>query len=218
MNLWLARMRLDLRDRHVRNDLADVVRLHQRVMSLFPDGLGERARQKAGVLFRLDELPGNVVTLLVQSRLEPNPDKLPPGYKNFQTRKLTPLLDALSPGMTVFYRLVGNPVKRLLKDQGHHRARQIVALSGAAADEWWRRRAEAAGLAPISARSVRLDTRLGTKTKDEKSHTVRHAATRFDGVAIVKDVDAAREAVINGIGKGKSYGCGLLSLAPARQR
>jgi len=36
---------------------------------------------------------------------------------------------------------------------------------------------------------------------------------RFDGEAVISDVDAVRHAVLNGIGRGKSYGCGLLSLA-----
>ncbi|WP_425271601.1 type I-E CRISPR-associated protein Cas6/Cse3/CasE [Nocardia neocaledoniensis] len=44
---------------------------------------------------------------------------------------------------------------------------------------------------------------------------MRHVATRFDGIATIHDVDLVRSAVADGIGRGKSYGCGLLSLLPA---
>lgn len=38
---------------------------------------------------------------------------------------------------------------------------------------------------------------------------------RYDGTAIVTDPDALAEAVLVGIGRAKSYGAGLLSLARA---
>lgn len=44
---------------------------------------------------------------------------------------------------------------------------------------------------------------------------IRLAVVRFDGIATVTDAGLARQAVLEGIGRGKSYGCGLLSLAPA---
>jgi CRISPR system Cascade subunit CasE len=37
---------------------------------------------------------------------------------------------------------------------------------------------------------------------------------QFDGLLAIADPEAARGAVLAGIGKGKSYGFGLLSLAP----
>jgi CRISPR system Cascade subunit CasE len=45
---------------------------------------------------------------------------------------------------------------------------------------------------------------------------MRHSLLRYDGTATVIDPDALHDAVIHGIGRGKPYGAGLLSLAPAR--
>jgi CRISPR system Cascade subunit CasE len=45
---------------------------------------------------------------------------------------------------------------------------------------------------------------------------IRHAITRFDGIAMVTDPNALREAILTGVGRGKSHGCGLLSIAPLR--
>jgi CRISPR system Cascade subunit CasE len=36
----------------------------------------------------------------------------------------------------------------------------------------------------------------------------------FDGIAVIKDAELVRAAVQTGIGRGKAYGCGLLSIAP----
>lgn len=41
-----------------------------------------------------------------------------------------------------------------------------------------------------------------------------HGVNHFDGLAAIADPQAAATAVLNGIGKGRSYGAGLLSLAP----
>ncbi|MFE7128866.1 type I-E CRISPR-associated protein Cas6/Cse3/CasE [Streptomyces sp. NPDC057617] len=46
---------------------------------------------------------------------------------------------------------------------------------------------------------------------------VPRQATLFEGTAVVRDAEALRNALLNGIGRSKSYGCGLLSLAPGAQ-
>jgi CRISPR system Cascade subunit CasE len=69
MSLWLARIQPDQRRKEVRKDLRDIVSLHQTVMKLFPDGIGDQARRQASVLFRLDETPTGPY-LLVQTRLD----------------------------------------------------------------------------------------------------------------------------------------------------
>ena len=94
----------------------------------------------------------------------------------------------------------------------------VVALSGAAAEEWWLRQAEAAGLKPLGIHSQPLDAvrgRRGTQGDAAEQH-VRHARIRFDGAATIIDPDLLRTKITEGIGRGKSYGCGLLSIAPAR--
>jgi CRISPR system Cascade subunit CasE len=210
MSVWLARLALNTRHRAVRTDLADAVALHQRVMSLFPDGLGDSARQSAGILFRLDE-GRDGPCLLVQASLPPSADKLPAGYSSWDTRQLQPLLDALAPGMPVRYRLAGNPTKRAGRNNQNYKTGQMVVLTGADADAWWARRAEAAGLRLLSATAHTQPTAASSRER-----RIRHAITQFDGVAVVTDPDATRRAILAGIGKGKPYGCGLLSLAPHR--
>ncbi|RSN68457.1 type I-E CRISPR-associated protein Cas6/Cse3/CasE, partial [Streptomyces sp. WAC 05379] len=42
-----------------------------------------------------------------------------------------------------------------------------------------------------------------------------HRLLQFDGTAHITDPDALTDALLTGIGRAKSYGAGLLSLAPA---
>jgi len=207
MTAWLTRIVLEPRSMAASRDLRDAEALHKRVMSLVPDGLGEQARAKAGVLYRYDETGAAGPHLLVQTAVPIDAARLPQQYGSLAVRDLTPLLDLLQPELTVRYRIIGNTAKRLGRTS--ERAGKLLALRGADADQWWQARAEANGLI--------LRTSIATPLPDVRGKgpgTVRHAVTRFDGLALVKDPDLVRQAVRNGIGRGKAYGCGLLSLAP----
>jgi CRISPR system Cascade subunit CasE len=208
VNAWLLRIVPDLRRADVRRDLADVVCLHKRLMSLAPDGIGPDARSLAGLLFRVDHARSGV-RILVQTRLEPHTDRLPPGYGGCESRKLGPLLDGLRPGLPVHYRLTANPVKRGGRGAGPKEGK-IIPLRGEAADAWWAGRADRCGLALRTATGMPFDDVTGRRAGGQ----VRHALTRYDGIAVVTDPDAARRAVLDGVGRAKSYGAGLLSLAP----
>jgi len=213
VSLWLAQLRLNPRSTDVRRDLRDAVSLHQRVMSLVPDGLGADARQTAGVLYRVDETrTGSVV--LIQARIEPDGGRLPLGYGDLDMRDLTPLVQALRPGTQVHYRLAANASKRVAKAEGRLKAGQVVALSGVEAGQWWQRQATARGLALVTCFARPLPQARGERRDGRR---VNHSVTCFVGIATVVDADLVRTALAVGIGRGKSYGCGLLSLAPVRQ-
>jgi CRISPR system Cascade subunit CasE len=204
MTTWLTQITPDYRNPLVRNDLRDIIDMHKRLMMLVPDDLGDQARRQAGVLYRIEESSGS--RILIQTQLHPNLGRLPTGYGKAQTRELDPLLRWLSTGALARYRITANTCKR----KSH--STKVVALRGAAADEWWKERASRSGLQLQSLISHPLDDAVG----GDRRSGVRHAVTRFDGIAIITDPAALRQAVLSGIGRGKSHGCGLLSLAPLR--
>ena len=49
--------------------------------------------------------------------------------------------------------------------------------------------------------------------KASKESPITLATVQYDGMLEVTDIDALRHALINGIGHGKGFGCGLLTLA-----
>lgn len=205
MTTWLTQITPDYRNDTARQDLRDVIKMHQRVMMLIPDGLGEHARLQAGVLYRVDQTARGG-QILVQTQMCPQLDRLPVGYGQAQTRELDPLLDWLRPGALVRYRIAANTCKR----RSH--STQVIPLRGTEADQWWITRASRSGLALQSLIPHSLDNAVGG---DRKSG-VRHALTCFDGIAAVTDPAALRAAILTGIGRGKSHGCGLLSISPLR--
>lgn len=206
MTAWLTRIALDLRHQAARQDLRDVTALHRRVMSLAPDGLGEQPRRYAGVLFRLDHTTAGPV-LLIQTALPPDQTRLPNGYGTIDTRDISPLLKAITNGMVAHYRIAANASKRAWKGGS---AGKVVALSGQQAEQWWQRKAEGAGL---NLRYLRAEPQPAARGR---AIPVRHAITLFEGQAMITDADQVRAAVLAGIGRGRSFGCGLLSLAPMR--
>jgi len=205
---WLVRIIPNPRNATARRDLNEAVRLHQRVMMLAPDGLGDRARQQTGMLYRVDDTQAGT-QILVQTRVKPEVSRFPDAFGRLDVRELTPLLDTLRPGVTVHYRLAANTTKRLGRTAGE-KAGKLVALHGVAAEEWWATRAPGCGL---SLRTLTAHVQPGVRGTHRAGHQIQHAVTRFDGVAVVTDPDRLRAAVLAGVGRGKSHGCGLLTLA-----
>jgi CRISPR system Cascade subunit CasE len=204
----LARIRLSPLSRAVQRDLRDATDMHRTLMRLVPDALGEAPRRAAGLLYRVDE-DEHGVSLLVQATGSFDPTRLPAGYGSVQVKDLAPMFAVLRKGLAISYRITVNPVKR---QRVRDKRGKIVPLSGSDADQWWTRRAHEAGLdlhtlLPSPLRSV---APLRTAQR-----AMRHSLIRYDGTATITDPDALTSAVLAGIGRAKSYGAGLLSLAPA---
>lgn len=208
----LARIRLNPLDRAVQRDLADVTQLHRTLMRLVPDNLGDQARHQSGLLFRLEET-ARACVLLAQVSGPLHPDRLPEGYGHIDVKDLTPMFRALRDGLRVRYRIVANPAKRErlpLEDKG--KRGRVVPLVGRDADQWWNRRAAEAGLRVHTL----LPSPIRPATQGRRGEKrLRHDLTQFDGTATITDTQALTAAVLTGIGRGKPYGAGLLTLAPA---
>lgn len=225
----LTKISPNLSSRQVRTAFANAGTLHRLLIDLSAHDLGaspvEAPRQQVGLLFRVEETHGAPV-LLVQSRhrldLEKLETRLGPGFGQTAERDLTPFLENLTKGQELRYRLAAAPSKRLGKSEKNaerlgrpveSKARAYTRpLFGADAEQWWRERADRHGLdlrdVVVSGAAPALDPGRGGR------RNVRHHVSRFDGYATVTDPDALRRAVAEGVGRGKSFGCGLLSLAP----
>uniref|UniRef100_UPI003C7B59F6 type I-E CRISPR-associated protein Cas6/Cse3/CasE n=1 Tax=unclassified Streptomyces TaxID=2593676 RepID=UPI003C7B59F6 len=211
----LTRIALDLRNAAVKADLADVDSLHKTLMRLTPDHNGPTPRATAGLLFRTDPDPDP--TLLVQTAHTPDLTALPTHYGTARTIDLTPLLRSLTTGRTVHYRITaaptvalsaGNPTRHPVTGK---RRGKITHLTGADAITWWQRRATAAGLETLTLSSRPRPFPRARFARSDRDRTL----TQFDGVARITDTDLVTHALKNGIGREKTYGAGLLSLALA---
>lgn len=214
MNAWVTRIRLNVRSAEARRDLANVDLLHKRMMLLVADDLGDRARAESGLLFRVDQ-DEYTPSIIVQTRTAPLTERLPDGYGHTDVKDLGAMFDKLTRGRSVHYRITASASKRQPLNPppppGSKKRGPVVPLRGAAAEQWWRRQAEErAGL--------HLATLISKAAGVASGNGIRHALTRFDGTAVIDDPEALTDAVLAGIGRGKPYGGGLLSLAPATRR
>ncbi|ASO21626.1 CRISPR system Cascade subunit CasE [Actinoalloteichus hoggarensis] len=214
MTLWLTQIKPDMRLRQARRDLASAVGMHHRLLSLFPDDLGDDPRRHLGVLFRV-ETSATGAEILLQSQVPPDLHALPEHYGSATTRNLDPLVEGLRPGRAVHYRIAGNAIRRLGKTtRAARNLTAVLPLHGAEAEEWWHRHAEASGLQVQTVLTTPLGSARGERA--DSADKIRHARTLFDGRALITDADLLRRRLLDGIGRGKAYGCGLLTLAPAR--
>ncbi|MFC7329877.1 type I-E CRISPR-associated protein Cas6/Cse3/CasE [Marinactinospora rubrisoli] len=209
MTLGLTRIVPNPRCAEARADLGDMGALHRRLMRLLPPtGLGPHPRQAADLLFRVEQTRAGT-SVLVQANRPLDTSGIPEGYGTVDTRDLTPLLDCLAAGLLVRYRIVASPTRRIGGSKDRGKTEVTTPLRGAEADAWWRQRAEGHGLRLHSL--VSLDR--ADAVDRSRGRRIRHASVLFQGTAEVMDADALRSAVRTGIGRGKSHGCGLLSLA-----
>ena len=222
MSMYLSRLEINPRSREVRRDLSDVYQMHRTVMSAFPD-VKERqeARADLAVLYRLeiDERSRGTV-LLVQSGALPDWTHLAPYYLfdsggevgNPATRDLTKALAALHEGQILRFRLRANPTRKIETKSAPDGRRQ----NGRRVDL----RAEQAGfsLVPVYPGSNVPAVRVGAGEKLlGKGRQLTLASVLFDGLLEVTHPDRFRCAVAGGIGPGKAFGCGLMSIAPHRR-
>jgi CRISPR system Cascade subunit CasE len=215
--MFLSKLNVDTGSRTFRRDYANVQDMHRTLMSVYPDLPGPAPKRQAhGVLWRLDNARGGFVQY-VQSHTEPDWDKLPDGHLTApaEVRPLRPVLDAVAPGRKLSFRMVANPTKCDGKTR-----RRFALKQPAEQVEWLIRQGDRHGFVIPSAGDGLPDvvsTAIATLTGRKSGQTkITVDPVRFDGHLVVTDQAAFTEALTDGIGRAKAYGCGLISLAPAR--
>ncbi|GAA4607764.1 type I-E CRISPR-associated protein Cas6/Cse3/CasE [Actinoallomurus liliacearum] len=223
--MFLSKLTINVFSREFRRDNADIQDMHRTIMSAFPQVDNDQpARMAHGVLWRLDEAPRGFV-LYVQSRSEPDWSYLPDDYlaEPAQVRDLQPALDAVAPGRHLAFRLTANATRTIHPGgtPGQRKNGKRVAHRDPRAQvAWLARQGERHGFVLPLAANGQPDVvpsprpvLQGRQKKGPDRHTIRIEAIRFDGRLVITDRDAFLHALQYGIGKGRAYGCGLISLA-----
>lgn len=203
--MYLSQLVLNVGDRAVQRDLSNAHALHQRIMQAFPDEQRDKPRADWNVLFR-QEPDSDVV--LVQSTIEPDWSRLQQGYlSNHPAPKLFDLnASQLYAGRVVQFRLKANPSKRDSKTGKtiglFHQPDQLM---------WLERRASQHGFTLLSVDTVPTPNVFGVKGKG--TSPIRIVTVLYQGVLQITDPALFSTAIQQGIGRGRSYRCGLLSIA-----
>ncbi len=236
--MFLSRLILNPRNGRVRRDLADCGQMHRTIMRAFPPTEpGESARASLGVLYRVDADPQGRLVLYVQSRQCPDWSALEPGYLLHPPacRRVDHVYQALTPGTVLRFRLRANPTRKIDTKSGadgrRRHGRRVELRTEADRLAWLERKAEASGFELVSVRVstsvpdvttipqgkvVRTSGYCHCDTPEGRiSHTLTLAPVLFEGHLRVVEAERFRRALETGIGPGKAYGMGLLSIAPA---
>jgi CRISPR system Cascade subunit CasE len=208
--------------RGTRTLLASPQSMHAAVLAAFPpqpEPVGDAAR----VLWRVDRDAEHDVILYLCSPERPDLTHLVeqagwPTTSSWQTRDYTPLLERLAAGQPWAFRLTANPVRRVRDAKHPDRGAVRGHVTAAQQVEWLLTKAAGAGFTVATASdgepAVTVAERV-VKNFARQGATVTLATARFDGVLHVSDEQLLRHTLVAGLGRAKSYGCGLLTLASA---
>ena len=175
--------------------LGDVYTLHKTVMAGFAS-YSDFNR----VLFRVEpEVKEDLVQILVQSNV--NPKWASPVIVNFQVKEFNP---KVREGMKLRFRLRANPtVTRNGKRYGLIRDESL--------EEWLRKKEKNLGV-QFHSMSV-ADEGYVTGSRGKGDHRLNIKTALYHGFLTIRDGGLFKKALSQGVGPGKAFGCGLLSLA-----
>ncbi|MBK1643776.1 type I-E CRISPR-associated protein Cas6/Cse3/CasE [Thiocapsa imhoffii] len=204
--MYLSKLTLDAQHPHARRDLCNPYEMHRTLARAYSTGTESPPHP---FLWRLEANPpttGSAV-LLVQSAVGANWQalKAQTGYAlEILPNKPVDLERLIQPGGRYRFRLQANPiVNRNGKRWGLAREEEQLA--------WLDRQGKQHGfqiLACIRAASERLQARHATT-----GHRITLQSALYEGHLEAADPERLRKAILTGIGHGKAWGLGLLSVA-----
>ncbi|AEB06543.1 CRISPR-associated protein, Cse3 family [Coriobacterium glomerans PW2] len=189
--------------------------------------LAKRAGDDCRILWRLDSMPKAIKTLWLYVVSPDKPDFThvveQAGWtdsKRWQTKSYLPLLDSLEQGQVWSFRIKANPVRKVFKDQGQSPREGIVGtvqghVTAEQQKRWMLSRTAAHGFSVRQSQNGEPALIVSQSTKESFSRgqsTVTLATAFFDGLLEITDVVEFRKVLCSGIGRAKSFGCGLLTI------
>ncbi len=242
--MYLSKLILDPRIQSVRRDLADCQAMHRRILSAFGDAEAKAARAEFGVLYRVErDARTNMTAVLVQSSERPDWSRLPAQYlreheaDNPACKSIGDKYAGLKAGLRLRFRLRANPTRKIetktLADGKRRNGKRVELRDEVEQAAWLERKAAQHGFRLCVVRSIDEDKRTGLrKSQDEDANNgggdvassgddkrvrpprLTFASVLFEGELIVTDKELFVAALKAGVGTGKAYGFGLLSIAP----
>ena len=209
--MYLTRMELDTGKRETQRALISPNLMHGAIESSFP---GERERR----LWRIDEYQGRYYLLLLSSQI---PD-LAAAVKQFgqecngqawQTKPYDPLLQRIQNNSVWQFRLTANPTKSVKSSERNMRGIVHAHITPGHQMQWLLDRCESHGFSvePEEAFVVGSQWKRFYKGSN-RQHPVSLLAVTFDGILTGTDEERFRRTLQEGIGRGKAFGMGLITV------
>lgn len=163
---------------------------HRTAMELFEETQAEKPREAFGVLFRLEKPSGQAPYFLIQSKVCPQHAPAGVEIKEFSVPQFE----------------VGDVVTFKLSVNAIIRGARVTPVPLEDMDEWVANKLSG-GLGDVAIITHTRDTNRDSKMAIQ--------VDVVEGFAVVTDPEALTQMIVKGVGRAKSYGCGLLSVAKA---
>ena len=200
--MYLSRVKLNTARTETMRALAAPNRFHGAIE------LSDEERTRK--LWRLDTLKGEkYLLILTEGALNFTSVAEQFGYDDsYESKVYDSLLERITEGSRWQFRLVANPTI-----QNKEKGKVLAHITTEHQENWFKNRAGKNGF------ELKDDEWLVTgskwymfRKKRNSPNTVKFLAATYEGILTVTDVDAFKNALINGIGREKAYGMGLLTI------
>lgn len=216
-NSYLTRVNLNPRRRDARKLLESPSAMHAAVEAAFPPSSSQGDRR---ILWRLDlQMPR--AALYVVSPRKPDFTHLveqagwPSTDEKWLTKDYQPFLDRLEAGQLWEFRLQANPTHMGISQTGEKK--RFGHMTVVQQISWLAERADRLGVTFLSDEDGDLLTTVVQRdrvrfVRKYKESPVTLTRVTYQGPLRVDDPPALRKALVEGIGRGKAYGNGLMTL------
>jgi len=203
--MYLSRAALDVTNRETMRALAAPSRFHGALESTFE---GERKRN----LWRLDRLRGKQYILILSEdkpELSGFCEQFSMSSGDWESRSYDAFLSKIEDGSKWRFRLTANPTRSEKKDGA--RGKVYAHKTPEHQKEWLMRKAETNGF-KLSTDSFDVTESKWYRFNKKNRKNVTLLSVTYEGVLEVSDAEKFREALSSGIGRGKAYGMGLMTI------
>lgn len=218
-NMYLSRVKIDYNNRHKLKDLTHVGAYHHWVEQCFPQEVsnGERSRK----LWRIDRLNGDDYLLVLSDKRPDARGLLKYGEENTAVIKdYDAYLAGLQEGANMRFRVTLTPVKSVKNTEDfdnpnvkRKRGKVCRLVSVQSQMDFLISRSEKNGFS-IDANEFYISNQSYETLRKVNQQPERFLKVDYEGILTITDVALFRKTLINGIGKKKAYGCGLMTVLP----
>lgn len=221
--MYLSRVEVDMKNRAKIKDLTHLGAYHNWVEQSFPEDLNNE--KSARHLWRIDDLAGKRY-LLILSESKPGTELNRYGVAGtVQTKSYDQFLARLQEGQQLRFRLTANPSHTVSKP-GSKQGRIYPHITIEQQRKWLTDRAEKAGFqlveqtnptaegTPLAFDIVNRDWAMLQRRPSRGGRGVRLSRVTFEGVLRISDLTSFKRTLIEGLGREKAFGMGLMTVIP----
>lgn len=185
--------------------IKDAYGLHRVVYGLFEETRSEAEKQASvpsGIVYADKGGDFNIRQILMLS------DRKPHQTPQFGTVETRPVSESFLCHTRYAFEVTLNPAKR-----DKHTGKIVPMRSGEEVTEWFLGRAETSWGFSVNANNLQAE-KIGVQVFAKGGRTIIHGSATLKGELRVTDSDHFRQSFLQGIGRGRAFGFGLLQIVP----